>query len=186
MKSKKGFTLIQMLITVTILVTTTAIGLPNLLNLIAKLKVDNEIYRLFNLLQIARNSAINHGKPTTLCPLDQSNKCTNKWQNSLSVFIDINNNKVFEPSLNESLIAYKKAISKDDILQYGKYRKSITYSPTGYLAGWGQNGTFKYCPKGYLKLARGIIVATSGRMYKTYQTKLGIDKNRRNKTIICR
>lgn len=186
MKAIFGFTLIESLITLAILMSSCAVGIPSLLTFLVKTNIDNEMYRLFKLLQTARNSAITYGQPTTLCPLDIKNQCSEQWQQALSVFIDSNNNKIFEPLLQETLIAYKDEIKAADILQYGKGRNGVTYSPTGFLAGWGQNGTFKYCPNKHLNLARGIIVATSGRIYKTYQTASGVDKTRRYQTITCR
>jgi type IV fimbrial biogenesis protein FimT len=190
MNRYNGFTLIEVLVALAILVSLTAIGVPSLAKYTVKLKVDNEISHLYRLLLSARNSAINSGKPTTVCPLDDENNCSGDWAKSIYVFTDENDNKRFEPNDNEQIIVMKAAISIQDKLQYGKNRLGVTYTSTGHLSGWGQNGTFKYCPKNHLNQSRGIIVATSGRLYKSYQSTTGKnkgkDKNRSGIVIFCK
>lgn len=190
MNRYNGFTLIEVLVALGILVSLTAIGVPSLLDFTVKLKVDSEISHLYRLLLSARNSAINSGQPTTVCPLDEQNHCSDDWAQSIYVFNDNNDNKRFEPNGGEQIIVMKSAISAQDKLQYGKNRTGVTYSSTGHLSGWGQNGTFKYCPKNHANQSRGIIVATSGRLYKSYQSMTGKhkgkDKNRSGTVILCK
>jgi len=183
MHKVKGFTLIECLVTLAILVSLTAIAVPSLTEFIIKLRVDNEISSLYRLLLTARNAAINSGSTATLCPLE-NNICSENWQDDISVFIDNNNNQQLDNQ--EKIIATKSAIDTADKLLYGKSRKAITYAHTGYLAKWGQNGTFRYCPKNHANKARGVIVAVSGRLYKTFNVENGKqDKSRSNKYIIC-
>ncbi|GAA6205896.1 GspH/FimT family pseudopilin [Thalassotalea sp. SU-HH00458] len=184
-----GFTLIEVLVALAVLISLVAIGVPSLMEYTVKLKVDNEISHLYRLLLSARNAAINTGKFTTVCPLNDNNHCTNDWAQPIYVFTDSNDNKRFEPNNDEHIIVMKSAIDEQDKLQYGKNRIGVTYASTGYLSGWGQNGTFKYCPKNHANSSRAIIVATSGRLYKSYQSQTGKhqgkDKNRSGKIILC-
>jgi type IV fimbrial biogenesis protein FimT len=104
----------------------------------------------------------------------------------LSVFIDSNNNKIYEPNSGERIIKVKPPIFAGDTLQYGNTRNGLTYSATGHLSGWGQNATFKYCPKDYDKKSRGIVVSVSGRVYASSDDNTTQrDKNRSGVTITC-
>ncbi|GHE79765.1 GspH/FimT family pseudopilin [Thalassotalea profundi] len=184
MKSN-GFTLIETLIATAILIILTAVGIPSMIDLLIKMRVDNEINHINRLLILTRNTALNTSQTVTLCPL-KGNICENNWQLPLTVFTDANNNKVYEPLLQEKLIQYKKAIVEGDKLQYGNTRKGLTYAPDGYLKGWGQNATFSYCPKGHLKKSRAVTVAVSGRTYKSeFNQKKGHDVTRSGKAIKC-
>ena len=58
----RGFSLIEVLVTLAVLMSLITIGVPNLINFTITLKVDSEISRLYNLLLTARNTAINTGK----------------------------------------------------------------------------------------------------------------------------
>lgn len=185
MKTGRGFSLIEVFITLALLLILIAVGIPNLINFSVRLKVDNEISQLYRLILLARNSAINSGNTTTLCPLDKSNACSTHWHNELFVFTDLNENKLFEPLNDERIISMKAAIAENDLLIYGKNRTAVTYRATGHLSGWGQNGTFKFCPKGHDDKSKGIVVATSGRVYKSYLSSTGKFKTRSGKVIRC-
>jgi type IV fimbrial biogenesis protein FimT len=160
-----GFTIIEVLVALAVLLSLIAIGIPSLNNFIVYTRVDNEIFTLHRLLLTARNTALTTNTRVTLCPLNEQNQCKNTWHQELSVFTDINNNKVYEPLLNEQLVALKSAIKTGDKLQYGATRIGLTYAATGHLAGWGQNATFSYCPNHHTDKNRGIVVHTSGRAY---------------------
>jgi len=182
-----GFTLVELMITVSITSILIGIAVPNYSSFICKLRVNNEISELNRLLLIARNTAINNRQTVTLCHLDESGKCDTNWHQQLSVFIDTNANKIYEPNLNEYILRVKSKIKTTDKLHYGIGRTGVIYAATGRLAGWGSNGTFRYCPLNYQNFNRGIRVATSGRLYITTDTDHdGKDEDRNGKELTCR
>ena len=89
------------------------------------MRVDNEISLLHRMLLLARNSAINNELYVTICPLNDSNICTDNWQGQLSVFSDINKNRVYEANNDELLLKVKPAIKNNDKLQYGQRRNAL-------------------------------------------------------------
>jgi type IV fimbrial biogenesis protein FimT len=183
----KGFTLLELMASTTILAILTAIVVPNFSIFIIKMRVDNEIFQLHRLLMITRNSAINMNQNVTLCPLDQSLKCSDQWQNKLSVFIDNNNNSQLDIINNEKIIRVKPAIKVGEKLQYGLLRKRIVFAPTGRTTGWGSNGTLKYCPNNHPSFSRSITIATSGRFYLSSDFNHdGKNRNRRGIQVNCR
>ena len=185
--SLSGFTLIELMITISLISIISAIALPNFSTFLVKSRVDNEISRLQRLLLTTRNSAINLQVPVTLCPLDSQNTCSSLWHNKLSVFTDSNDNNKYDIDNNEILITTKSMISTEDNLQYGLGRNRIKYSPTGRTSGWGSNGTLKYCPKQYSDFSRGIVIATSGRLYPSSDLNGdGINQTRNKQNIVCR
>lgn len=186
MSKCNGFTIIELLVSIAILLSLASIGIPNLNSFIIKMRVDNEVFHVHRLLLLSRNAAINSNVKVTFCPLDEQNQCINRWHKELSVFTDINNNKVFEPWKNEKLLAHKAAIKPGDILSYGTSRRGLTYAETGHLSGWGQNATFSYCPQNHPEKSRGIIVARSGRSYISTLNNSGTANVRRTgQKIIC-
>jgi type IV fimbrial biogenesis protein FimT len=181
-----GFTIIEILVSLAILLSLIAIGIPSLNNFIIYMRVDNEISSMHRMLLLARNSAINNELYVTICPLNNDKKCITDWSEKLSVFNDINKNRSYEPNIGESIIKTKPAIRPNDKLQYGKGRNALIYGPTGHLVIWGGNATFKYCPHNHANKSRGIVVSTSGRVYKTvYNAKRAQDTNRSGRVIIC-
>ncbi len=182
-----GFTLIELMVSITITSILISIATPKLNSFLAQLRVDNEISTLHRLLFSARNAAINTQLPITICPLNEQNSCTSQWQNELAVFIDLNNNNTYDPIENETLIRTKPAIREVDKLQYGIGRNRIIYAPTGRTIGWGSNGTFKYCPRNYPDKSRAISISTSGRLYASSDIDNdGKDEVRSGSEINCR
>ena len=179
----KGFTLIELMVSVSVTSILALIAVPNFSDFIIKMRVDSEISKLHRMLLITRNAAINSGQKAIICPLDESFQCTDQWQNELSVFVDANDNKKFDT--NEKIISVREQINTSDKLLYGKSRNKITFKPTGQLSGLA-NGTFRYCPSIHKSNSRGIVVARSGRLYQSSDLDNdGIDENRGNKEINC-
>ena len=180
---QKGFTLIEVMVTIAIVAILATIALPNMSTFLVKMRVDNEISELQRLLLTARNMAINTGKNTTVCPLSGSN-CTNNWQNEISVFTNSDNtpttNIVF--TAPDELIKTKGEIKVGDQLQYAQ--NSIIYTPDGRLLAVPAN--FSYCPKDKADLSRGISISLSGRSYTSADNDSdGKDEDRAGSPIVC-
>lgn len=184
MTSTRGFNLIELIVAIAIFSILASITLPNISAFITAMRVDNEIHQLQRLLLMTRHSAVSKSETVTLCPLNQENQCHNAWKSNLSIFIDNDNNGIYEPNKNEELLYVKTANTTDDTLSFSYTR--VSYQPTGILNGIF-NGTFRYCPKKHEELSRGIIISsTSGRIYTTLDTNNdGRDNNRSGKNIAC-
>jgi type IV fimbrial biogenesis protein FimT len=181
-----GFTLIETLITLAILIFLTAIAVPTFADLRIRIRVDNEVTALHRLLLLTRNHAVNQERFVTVCPLTPSGQCSNEWHKTLTVFYDDNKNKALDASSAEVIIKIKSAIKSGDKLQYAQGRTALIYAPSGRLAVWGGNGTFRYCPKSHSNKSRGIIISGAGRFYLSSDQNMdGADENRSGRIISC-
>lgn len=180
----QGFTLVEILVTIAILAVISVIALPNINTFLVKMRVDNAISETHRLILIARNTAINTGKNTTLCALKESNGCGGDWGGEISVFANGNgSNTSAYNATTDQIIKVKAAVKNDDTLTFAHAR--IIYSPTGRLIS-NNAGTFRYCPKGYEDESRGIDVATSGRAYISSDTDNDQkDEDRAGNEISC-
>lgn len=185
MRLLKGFSLIELIITLSIIAILVIVAHHNLSVFIVKTRVDNEITKLYRLILVARNFAINNQHNVTICPLSESFVCQESWQNPITVFVDHNHNNILDINSDETIIRFKEEIHQGDALLYGKGRKKIIYQPTGNLSGLS-NGTFRYCPLNHHELVRGIIIARSGRVYLSADNNGdGIEENRSRKALSC-
>ncbi|MFT7008966.1 MAG: type IV fimbrial biogenesis protein FimT [Colwellia sp.] len=179
-----GFTMIELIIGIAILGIITAIAMPSLNQFLVSMRIDNEISQIHRLVLSARNSAISMERNVTLCPLNGTSTCVNAWGGNLSVFIDLDNDNIYEPANNETLLKVKPAIQNNDTLTYAGFNR-ITFAPTGQLSA-ALNSTFIYCPQGFNDLGRAVLLSASGRAYQSSDVDGdGKDEDRNGNEIAC-
>ncbi len=178
----KGFTIIELLVAITIAGVLSAIAMPSLNDILVRMRVDNEVNEMHRLLLTARNSAINTGLNTTVCPLDAYQTCTDNWENTISVFTNTTTttNKMDGTDI---LIKIKEAVKSNDTLELST-AEAIIYSPTGRTIS-GNANQLTYCPDGYLNESNGIDISTSGRSYVGTENASNIYVDRDNNVFTC-
>lgn len=173
-----GFTIIELMIGVAILAILTFIAIPSLSSFTVKTRVDNQISELHRLLLTARNTAVNTGINSIVCPI--STKCTTSWQNELSAFTDSNGNGDFDAG--EPIVKTKAAVKSGDKLQFSQTK--VIFSPTGRMTT--NAGAFSYCPKDHSNDSRSVEISGSGRVYSSADTDNdGKDEYKNNSDVVC-
>lgn len=169
----KGFTLVELMITIVIGGIGVMIAVPSLSNFIVKMRIDNEISQLNRLILSARNQAITQEENVIICPLN-AGVCTQDWSDEITTFIDRDDDGTYVEA-NDTLVKVKSGLTQDTITYAGQ--SSIRFTPTGTLSTAAS--TFIYCPTSDPTLARAIILTISGRSYITSDTDNdGIDELR--------
>jgi len=125
-----GFSLIELLITLSIIVITTSISIPSFISLINNNKVTTQTNAIFESLYLARSYAITRQKNVHVCHMSEPNieKCDSNrdfntsWSNGWLVFADINNDNEFDD--NDNLIQVVSATSHINVIfnQRGRLR----------------------------------------------------------------
>ncbi|MGB2739379.1 MAG: GspH/FimT family protein [Cognaticolwellia sp.] len=181
-KLAKGFTIVELVVTIAIAGILAAIALPSLNSFLVVMRVDNEVSEMHRLLLTARNSAINTGLNTTVCPLNTSLICTDNWGNDISVFTNttVNTDRM---EGNDTLIKIKSAIKVNDKLQFSS-TEPLIYIPSG-RALTSVASRFSYCPFQYSDESNGIDVSASGRTYIGTRNAAGNYTDRASNLFTC-
>lgn len=119
------------------------------------------INRLVGAFRLARNNAITQGRLTTICPLNQQQRCSNNWQLPIVVFSD--------PGNQRRLSANSQVIRQLPALEHGRFvvkpgrKRYFQFDPDG--TSHGTLGHVTYCPGSQdLTLAAQLVLSRVGRV----------------------
>ena len=94
MKRENGFTLVELLITIVIVTTLLAMGVPSLKDFMKQNRLTAQSNALVTALQVARTEAVKRGTDTVICASSNQSSCTGAgdWDKGWIVFSDLNLN----------------------------------------------------------------------------------------------
>ncbi|GGA70940.1 prepilin-type N-terminal cleavage/methylation domain-containing protein [Neiella marina] len=159
-----GFTLVELMVTVAVVVILITIGIPGFNALIQRYTSESSIDMLHKDMHFARAEAVSLGKRVTVCHLSSTNECDGNWLDGISVFVDDGDN-VGELDGGELVLAQSAPLGSENSFK-DSTRDRVTFTPDGLSAGFA--ATFVFCPSsGDNKYARGIILSNIGRARAT-------------------
>ena len=175
--SKRGMTVIEILITLTItLLLLTSVG-PKLNHWMNRVLLDHEIKRFYQLFKQARHSAITSRKNVVICSLDSTQNCHKTLNQSMTIFQDNDHNHRYTST---DTIIQRPTLSEHFASQYPRQR--IRFNSSGQA--YGYNGTFVIC---YRKiLSRALVISGTGRIRMAHdRNNDGLSENTRGKNFSC-
>lgn len=151
-----GFTLIELMVTVSIAAILLAIAVPSFISTIRSTRLTNSANDLVTALNLARSEAIKRGRPVTVASISASSQ----WENGWNVFIDLDANDEYDSDTDTLLRTYD-ALPSGYTLTAGTAFQ--TYSSTG-LSSVDTGDTFTICGElGESVPIRTITISPTGR-----------------------
>jgi type IV fimbrial biogenesis protein FimT len=159
MNHSHGFTLLELILTVSITSILLTIGLPSLANLISKSQTNTAAEAVLAAIETTRSTAVFHNQPAVLLAKN------NNWSDGWSIFVDENKNGVLDK--DERILIENEGLKNVLVTGNATMKDQITFIGSGEARrvnakGYGgfQAGTLKICPEesgnGYsLILSRG-------------------------------
>ena len=141
-KNYIGFTLLELLIVLIIVAIMCGIGFPAYQHLMAKVRADAAIFRLYRAIQLTRSEAIKHNAIATICPSSDQHHCIGKWQDGYLIFIDQRGDGQIDPE--DKIIKIFPALQGKGSIVWKSFPKHnyLQMTPQGFPNN--QNGTFYY------------------------------------------
>jgi type IV fimbrial biogenesis protein FimT len=134
-RGQSGFTLVELLMTMTVAGILLAIGVPSFKYVTSANRASSEINGLLGDMQFARGEAIREGQTVTICSaLNGAPPCTGttSWQTGWIVFSDTATPGVYGG--NDVLLKSQKTFSGTDTLTADHAITAVTYSREGFTA----------------------------------------------------
>ena len=183
--SGDGFTLVELLLVLSILSILLALSLPNFQAMYAQRQADVVIRKVSKAIQLARMSAIRTGKLVTLCRSNSGVECGGQWRDGIIVFSDRNGDrKINQDDVLQQFITFPgiNGSLKWRAFQNRQYLQITNQGFTRY-----QNGNFTYCPNnGDASLARQLIINRTARIrFAIDSDGDGIREDSRVRPISC-
>jgi type IV fimbrial biogenesis protein FimT len=166
----RGFTLIELMVTLSVFGILMVTGVPALKTFIDSNELVAETNRMMGSLSAARVEAVKRNMNTVLCPSTNQTSCNGtSWANGWITFADTNADGVLANDGSEIVFAVAEA-SSGTLRLYGdtNLAKSIRYKADGTLMS--NVGTLTVCSTGSVSPNGRAIAITSGGRARTDST----------------
>lgn len=138
----KGFTLVELMVTVAVMGIVAAIAAPSFGRMISHNRLVSSGNEMIAALQIARTEAISRRATTTFCPSNDGSTCSGATGNRWIVFST--KNGVNSPPLRSVSANPKVSLKASANVTGGNTR--ITFTPSGFVqVGAQRSGTISLC-----------------------------------------
>lgn len=160
----RGFTLIELMITVAIAAILLAIGVPSFRDFVVNTRISTDSSNLLADLAFARSEAVKRGLPITVCAKAAgSDSCAAGWTNGRLVFVDLTTpgtTGVYDVT-TDTLLRVREAVGAGNTMSSSNFSNGayIQYFPSG---GSDSAGLFQITRAGFT--GRNLCVNATGRV----------------------
>ncbi|MBX3704489.1 MAG: GspH/FimT family pseudopilin [Steroidobacteraceae bacterium] len=168
-KAQTGFTLLELMMAITVLAILLAIAVPTFGSVIRSNRIATATNELVTALTLARSESMKRGDSVTVCASDDSALCAGSedWSTGWIVFVDTDGNGsrgAGEPLL-QAWTAIGAGLALDASVEF------LQYTPTGLTSPVITNGSFELMKPGYGgDKARCIRIGNTGRVSTERET----------------
>lgn len=142
MKRTFGFTVVELVVTLSVLAIIAAIAAPSFIGLMRGIRVDGDLSSIRTALTYARSEAINSSDFVTLCTssapeaAEADLECSEEteWASGWFVFVDADDDQEFDSGSDQLLRVWNNPLSANSSLVDDNSRTSITFDDEGMVA----------------------------------------------------
>lgn len=157
MRLQNGFTLIELMITITIMGILMSIAAPSFQSVILGARLSSTSNAMVSALQLARSEAIKQHKTVIVEPLNGN------WQNGWRVFVDVTGNGTYD-SATDTLLTSFDAMSSTVAVKPNP-GVSISYNSTGRLPSGVSNNVVFCSNSSDNSDFRAVVISLTGRVH---------------------
>jgi len=164
MRRAPGFTLLELMITITVAGVLLAVGIPNFRSALADNRLAAQTNELSTALSTARGEAMKRGVQVTICRSTTGTSCSaaGNWREGWLVFAETATaGTIGTVDAGEPVVTVRSAIAGNNTINFtGNPTWRVTYTTQGMTTSLG---TFRVCDSTRPGFQREIAVARTGR-----------------------
>jgi type IV fimbrial biogenesis protein FimT len=157
-RQSRGFTLLDLLITLTVAAILLSLSVPSFSTAIQNNRMTTQVNELNTALSLARSEAVKRNNNITICQSSTGTSCTGNWKDGWIVFADGNDNGAIDDG--EEILLVHEALPGDTSIDFSANR--VTYTGAG-LATNGASSTFTVCDARGTDHAKALVIGPTGR-----------------------
>jgi type IV fimbrial biogenesis protein FimT len=167
--SHRGFTVIELMVTLVVAAVLLTLGVPSFSNTIEQNRLSTQINNLISTLQYARSESVKTGKRITVCKSNTGTGCVTTAAGYESGWIVFEDDSPADGDFDvgEQLLKVHEAMDSNLTLRgNNRFVNFISYLPTGGIANADPNADqdhFVLCKESDTTKSRAVYVITSGR-----------------------
>lgn len=165
-----GFTLIELMVAITLLVITMTLAIPSMRSTIQNNRIVTLTNELVASLNLARSEAVKRGVSVSVCPAADQNfsACGNDWNSGWLVFVNPDENGTFANNASEILIRAQQITGTGMGITTAPASSLATYDSAGFAAAGTANLSFALsaseCTGNHV---RNVAISVTGRITTT-------------------
>ncbi len=168
--AEKGFTFIELLISLSILFIMTSMAVPAMTQTLNQTRQNGHLSTIMSYLQLTRTEAIFQNKTMLMCKSSDLISCDpqSDWEQGWIIFADENNDH--QRNTNESIYFSHGKLSHVTKIIYASFSGGSDYVKF-YQAGFSHtNGTFVICSAYGTDQAKSVVISQTGRIRSEEQS----------------
>ncbi|MBL8310082.1 MAG: GspH/FimT family pseudopilin [Burkholderiales bacterium] len=150
-RSRAGFTLIELMVTVAVLAILAAIAIPSMSQLIVRSRMDATLHEFVSAINMARSEAVRRATRVTLCRATGPTTCGGAgttWASGWIVFVDDLATAGLIDAGEEIIKSRSAWVGMDSVITSASVSGSISYTSNGQLENAFNLGQIAFTPKG--------------------------------------
>lgn len=157
----RGFTLLELLVAVTVATILLTIGVPSFFRMISENQRLTNSADVFSALNYARSEAIARNNEVVMCPSADEATCGGDWHQGWIIYVNLDRaTGGAEPDNDEPVIRTHAGLQGNFTLTSDDFPARAVYLPSGRPVATGR---FRLCPGSSGSEGRAIEVTSTGR-----------------------